>query len=1023
MDLASLGVRIETRGVEEGVDRLDALVDSAERAEEAGNKLHDQSKKTSESLKEVAEAAKDAAKELTAAQTSTKVLAETDEQAAERIQKMVARSLERRQELLATTNAMRETAEASREVERGFSALAGDSLGASFREAQEEIAALSDAMAHQAQSLDDIGERREWVTDLYRRGLVSESEYADHLKTLERQEQAVRRAISDHAREVEKLLRQYDPASEALRRLAADEKKLQEALRAGSITAEQHAKAMAGLVVSRAKWQAEAQGVQDVANKLNLLSLTSASAMRDYNTFLTALARGQYGLASRQIIQLSIRANALRAIMTPLGISIAGVAAAAGSFAFVALRAQKETYELHKAVVMTGHAAGLTAGQLSDMAASIDEIIGTRAAATSALSQLAATGRVASHNLEEFAILAQRLRRTAGQPIEETVRIFAELGRSPVEASKRLNEQLRHLTAAEWDQIRALERRGELERAGEAAQRAYTRAMSERTDRLERELGVLQRAARATGDVFREMWDAILNIGRPETPEEELRRLIRERGDRPLGQIDVGDARNPWLRERNALRAAQQARNDAREQELRRQIGLANLEAAAQEKSAKALQERIRAEEELERLRRPRLQAQLSEIQRELNASAAAYSNYESLLEQIRREGLVKESDYYAAKRDLIHRNTQAQIQAIEAENALLRAENQRIEADREAQPEFIANQTKIAENQQRIVQLRQQAATQLTRLSLEEEASIRRVERAYEEARIAAQEYLDALNRQRERELAGFGRGTRQREFDAGINEIEDRFAEQRRQLAGERRRNEITEEAYERELEIINDAHRRAIEDYEKYYERLEELQSDWRLGAQEAFRNYIDQARNVAKMTEEFFTSAFQTLEDAIVGFVTTGKFNFKDFANAVLADLIRIQVRMLIVQALGGGMFGGFGGIFGAGGGTPPLTMGGGIGGGMPAMFADTGIRRVPRDNQVAILHKDEAVLPRHMNPFAGGSFGGPSVVINSPIYAGSGTSVAQLTALLDQRDAAIKAEIQQSLYRGRPGWRV
>lgn len=44
---------------------------------------------------------------------------------------------------------------------------------------QQELAALDDAMAHHAKSLDDIAERREWVGTLQRAGKATKEFFAE----------------------------------------------------------------------------------------------------------------------------------------------------------------------------------------------------------------------------------------------------------------------------------------------------------------------------------------------------------------------------------------------------------------------------------------------------------------------------------------------------------------------------------------------------------------------------------------------------------------------------------------------------------------------------------------------------------------------------------------------------------------------------------------------------------------------------------------------------------------------------
>jgi lambda family phage tail tape measure protein len=79
-------------------------------------------------------------------------------------------------------------------------------------------------------------------------------------------------------------------------------------------------------------------------------------------------------------------------------------------------------------------------------------------------------------------------------------------------------------------------------------------------------------------------------------------------------------------------------------------------------------------------------------------------------------------------------------------------------------------------------------------------------------------------------------------------------------------------------------------------------------------------------------------FQGLEEAITQFAITGKMRFRDFANSVIADLIRIAVRAQIVAPLAQGLLGLFGG-FGGGSSAASVNLGGGGYGfsGLPATY--------------------------------------------------------------------------------------
>ena len=153
-----------------------------------------------------------------------------------------------------------------------------------------------------------------------------------------------------------------------------------------------------------------------------------------------------------------------------------------------------------------------------------------------------------------------------------------------------------------------------------------------------------------------------------------------------------------------------------------------------------------------------------------------------------------------------------------------------------------------------------------------------------------------------------------------------------------------------------------RRLTEDEaKKYYEEaargtdvLKEKQSElyensrrFSTGWERAFREYADNATNSARTAENIFRKATQGMEDAIVNFAKTGKFEFKSFVNMMLEELLRAQIQRLFAQTLGGGggggggggilggIIGGIGKLFGGGGGGGqfgPTPSGGNIDGG-------------------------------------------------------------------------------------------
>ncbi|SOQ11801.1 phage tail tape measure protein [Pseudomonas syringae group genomosp. 3] len=161
---------------------------------------------------------------------------------------------------------------------------------------------------------------------------------------------------------------------------------------------------------------------------------------------------------------------------------------------------------------------------------------------------------------------------------------------------------------------------------------------------------------------------------------------------------------------------------------------------------------------------------------------------------------------------------------------------------------------------------------------------------------------------------LAGQGMGDQAR---ARLQEefgIQEQYQSQLDNLLQQRNEGKISQDLYGKETNALNAALQSRLAMQQKYYSDVDKAQSDWTLDASSALENYLEQSRDVAGQTKQLFTNAFSGMEDAVVNFVKTGKLSFKDFANGVIEDLIRIQVR----QAAAGFLSTAFSALSGLGG---------------------------------------------------------------------------------------------------------
>lgn len=218
--------------------------------------------------------------------------------------------------------------------------------------------------------------------------------------------------------------------------------------------------------------------------------------------------------------------RALGSVLTPLRLALGGAAAAVVTLGLAYKQGSAEAAEYRLALALTGNAAGATVGQLQAVAEAVSRSVGTQGQAAAVIAQLAGTGRVAAADLGKLAEAAIRLEREGGPAVEKTVQAFSDLGRDPTAAAVKLNEATNFLTLGLYRQIKALQDQGKEAQAAAVAQEAYATAVLSRTGQLEGSLGTIEKAWRDIKDAAGDAWDAMLGIGRPDSPEQAARKAM-----------------------------------------------------------------------------------------------------------------------------------------------------------------------------------------------------------------------------------------------------------------------------------------------------------------------------------------------------------------------------------------------------------------------------------------------------------------------------------------------------------------
>jgi lambda family phage tail tape measure protein len=111
--------------------------------------------------------------------------------------------------------------------------------------------------------------------------------------------------------------------------------------------------------------------------------------------------------------------------------------------------------------------------------------------------------------------------------------------------------------------------------------------------------------------------------------------------------------------------------------------------------------------------------------------------------------------------------------------------------------------------------------------------------------------------------------------------------------------------------------------------------DLMQNFNAGWEKAYANYVDSSRNAFETARSLFEKTTRGMEDAIVTFAKTGKFEFKNFLATIAEELLRSNIRRLIAQSFGssgeggtsvlGSIFSGFKSLLGfANGGMIPTN---------------------------------------------------------------------------------------------------
>ncbi|HCE7600735.1 TPA: phage tail tape measure protein [Pseudomonas aeruginosa] len=585
-------------------------------------------------------------------------------------------------------------------------------------------------------------------------------------------------------------------------------------------------------------------------------------------------------------------------------------AAAAGALALAFYQGSVESSRLTNALVKNGNAAGTTAGQLSVYAQQVGAGNATVAQAASALTQLAGAGNQLTILYPKIAAAAISWSKVTDQSVEEVVDSFNDLAKNPVDAVKKLDDQLNFLTASQYANIQSLQEQGRTMDAARLATEAYANALASRSTEMEQNLGIVEKAWNGLKSAAKSAWDAMLDIGRTESPEQQLQKVYKQienaqkgigRGGRAAFGLGISQPSLDALYKRAAdlqakiaadgARNLEQATKNAIQAAGKKGIDTINTTFAAAQTQTQKLQKQLLG---LDQARKAAMEAGGFTAEEETKF-AVARKNIEQQIADIKE----REAKKSAPK----NRGQNAGVR--EADNTASRLLAQydpagqavRTLTKEETQLQLALSRGKIT---------REEYGKALAQASQNYAAAIKGAQ-----GLTAAEQYQAQLERQlllqREQyaaQAAAVGMGGLEAERYQQRIQLEQQSNDRVLQLQTELA--QATTEKQRQELQAQIDLEReylpRRIQAQKEGYQQMDKARQDWLAGAASGARTWFEQIDDTASQTRSAMMRGLDGLNDELHTFVTTGKASFRSLTTSVLSDLARIAQNKFITSLI-------------------------------------------------------------------------------------------------------------------------
>ncbi|WP_137295844.1 phage tail tape measure protein [Escherichia coli] len=604
------------------------------------------------------------------------------------------------------------------------------------------------------------------------------------------------------------------------------------------------------------------------------------------------------------------------AITLPM-VGVTSLAVATGALAYAWYQGDSTLSAFNKTLVLSGNQSGLTADRMLTLSRA-----GQAAGLTfnQASESLAALVNAGVRGGEQFDAINQSVARFAsasGVEVDKVAEAFGKLTTDPTSGLMAMARQFRNVTAEQIAYVAQLQRSGDEAGALQAANDIATKGFDEQTRRLKENMGTLETWADKTGKAFKSMWDAILDIGRPESSADMLASAQKA--------FDEADKKWQWYQSRSQRRGKtasfranlQGAWNDRENARL----GLAAATLQSDMEKAGELAARDRAERDASQLK---YTGEAQKAYERLLTPLEKYTARQEELNKALKDGKILQADYNtlmaAAKKDYEStlkkpKSSGVKVSAGERQEDQAHAALLALETELRTLEKHSGANEKISQQRRDLWKAENQYAV------LKEAATKRQLSEQEKSLLTHEKETLEY-----KRQLAELGDKV---EHQKRLNELAQqaaRFEQQQgaKQAAISAQARGLTDRQAQRESEeqrlrdVYGDnpaALAKATSALKNTWSAEEQLRGSWMAGLKSGWGEWAESATDSFSQVKSVATQTFDGIAQNMAAMLTGSEQSWRGFTRSVLSMLTEIflkQAMVGIVGSIGSAMGGAFGG---------------------------------------------------------------------------------------------------------------